>query len=160
MASAWHNLWNPWLQKYCPETLLLHEKFGKSSGTLPDCKFISRTAAATPSERRRRIESLTAALDSTDPDTRLAFGHTRTPPLLRRSPSRRSNDCIIDLQKGENLQTCKLYDMSKEHLETLIAILGKRLAKDSIRRSVSPSSTHDFFVTDKRSSSAAKRKWV
>ena len=64
-------------------------------------------------------------------------------------PHRKDLDCSIDIKEGEKLSTCKIYDMSKDQLETLKQLLDAQLAKGFIRPSTSPASSPVFFVTDK-----------
>jgi ribA/ribD-fused uncharacterized protein len=68
-------------------------------------------------------------------------------------PSRPGLDCAIDLKEGETLSTCKIYDMSKEQLDTLKAILDEQLGKGFIKPSSSSASSPVFFVKDKGSAS-------
>lgn len=68
-------------------------------------------------------------------------------------PHRAGIDCQIDIKEGETLSTSKIYDMSKEQLDTLKAIIDEQLSKGFIRPSKSPASSPVFFVKDKASAS-------
>jgi hypothetical protein len=63
-------------------------------------------------------------------------------------PHRGEMDCSIEVKQGETLSTCKIYDMSKEQLDTLKAILDEQLKKGFIRPSTSSNSSPVFFVTN------------
>lgn len=68
-------------------------------------------------------------------------------------PHRAGIDCQIDIKEGETLSTSKIYDMSKDQLDTLKAIIDEQLSKGFIRPSKSPASSPVFFVKDKASAS-------
>jgi hypothetical protein len=65
-------------------------------------------------------------------------------------PHRGELDCSIEVKQGETLSTCKIYDMSKEQLDTLKAILDEQLQKGFIRPSTSANSSPVFFVTNEK----------
>ncbi|HLO98056.1 MAG TPA: pol polyprotein [Fimbriimonas sp.] len=73
-------------------------------------------------------------------------------------PLRPNYDCKILIKEGEKLSTCKIYDMSKEQLEILKALLDEELGKGFIRPSTSPASSPVFFVTDPGSDSRGRRQ--
>lgn len=71
-------------------------------------------------------------------------------------PHRPDLDCKITVREGEKLRTTKVYDMSKEQLTTLKALLDLELQRGFIRPSKSSSSAPVFFVTDPPSESRNK----
>lgn len=58
-----------------------------------------------------------------------------------------------NVREGDKLPACKIYDMNKEQLDTLKAIIDKQLTKGFIRPSSTSASSPVFFITDKASSS-------
>ena len=68
-------------------------------------------------------------------------------------PHRHGQDCSITIREGEQLSTCKVYDMSEEQLKILKQIIDENIKKGFFRESKSQASSPVFFVTDKASNS-------
>lgn len=129
------------------------------------CLLEAKSAICTLLDTVTEVRAMTASVNGltknaanwldTIPESFRKYAHTvfSDESAANLPPSRPGLDCEIRVKDGHKLSTCKIYDMSKEQLDTLKAIIDEQLAKGFIRPSTSSASSPVFFVKDKASSS-------